>query len=155
MGKTEKRYRRRKRDNFHYICHIKIVILSSTRNCFDISYIGVWAELSVQSCLKTGPGWNNSSLPTTGVQKSSGVSDSHHLSSQARTRPLLVLWPAAASNEQPAEGAAHLAFGQPPRIDTHAAGDVLQKQNYKCCNRALYTMIMQCSSPRVAAFIVN
>lgn len=155
MGKTEKRCRRGEGDNFHRVCHIKIVILSSTRNCFDISYIGVWAELSAQSCLKTGPGWNNSSRPTTGAQKSSGVSDSHHLSGQARTRPLLVLWPAAASNEQPAEGAAHLALGQPPRIDTHAANDVLQKWNCKCLNRALYPMNVECSILRVGAFMWN
>lgn len=76
----------------------------------------------------------SSSLLKTDVQKSSYILDFHHLSSQTWTRPLAVLRWGAALDEQPAKGAAHLAFCQPSWIDTHAADHILEKQNLTCFN---------------------
>lgn len=101
--------------------------LSSTENCFNIFYVCVWAEFRIQSCLKTGQGWMSTSLMKNGIQKSLYTLDFHHLSSQTWTCPLAVLRWGAALDEQPAKGAAHLAFCQPSRIDTHAADHILKK----------------------------
>lgn len=87
---------------FHHVYHIKINGFS-TEQWIVLTYFTSRASKSLHFLL-----------------------DFHHLSSQTGAHSPPALWCRAALNEQPAVGPAHLAFGQPSRIDTNAADHILR-----------------------------
>lgn len=83
--------------------------------------------------------------------------DFHHLSSQTGARSPPVLWCGAALNQEPAIGPAHLAFGQPPRIHTHAADHILRRAEFHPFQRCLFGAVHRnrCCSSKTALIVLQ
>lgn len=60
-------------------------------------------------------------------------SDSDHLRGHTQARPALTVHgPGLSPEVEAAEGATHLSFGEPPRIYTDTAKDVLERKGTGC-----------------------